>query len=290
MGKKSKRSNRKQQGDGRRRGNGSGSDGMMPEPIGRRFQQLLEFLCVIALPMFEEREKERGKLLYGTEYHPFEWVQRYHDSGDPTELWETLMMIFVSENIDLLANQVERGLHDAIFRQTFGTSLLESDKREIKSWTMHVQDEFFIVDHRDDGAVFVQVGRLRDEECCEENDNLNPNPEYHEPRVFLVQGLACPVSIQASSAAESFKAKRPILAEAYPNICLVRTTLLPYHGRITCMGPHTNCNRSDYYKSPKDWADATRVAVEAAKAAFNTTTDGAGNNNNNSTVPLNRTL
>ena len=285
MGKKSKRSNnnnKQRRGGG---GGGCGSDGTMPEPIGRRLQDLLQFLCVVALPIMEES----GKASSGFTYRPYEWVQSYHDTGDPIQLWEIVMMIFVSENIDLLANQVERGLHDAIFRQTFGSSLLESDRREINSWTtMHVHDDFFIVDHRDDGAVFVQVGRLGDKECCKGNDDLNPNPDYHEPRVFLVQGLANPISAHASHGAESFKIIQPSLAEAYPNICLVRTTLLPYHGRIACMGPLTAFNKSDYYRSAKDWADATRVAVEAAKAAFNTTTDGAGNNNNS--VPLYRTL
>jgi len=103
--------------------------------------------------------------------------------------------------------------------------------------------------------------------------------DVHEPRVFVVRGLADSIEdITMQSAVPRFRKEHPGIAKTYqdlPGLCMLHTTLLPYDGGITYNT--MICPKSgQYYHTPKDLADATRIAVDAARSAFNDNrTDGS---------------
>lgn len=93
--------------------------------------------------------------------------------------------------------------------------------------------------------------------------------DYHEPRVFVVQGLSDPLASLVKPLVERFKEENRSIKEDLPDvdICLLHTALLPYSGGITYMTV-ISPGKTSHYASMLDMKNASNVAVDAAKRAF----------------------
>jgi hypothetical protein len=268
MGKKSKRNNRIKSNSPRSVTTLAEQDGRMPRREGIRFYDLLSFLAEIAVPRLEAKRKE-----------PLGWKSTDLENGvvafagtANTRKVEGIVLAFILEDIDWLVEQVDSGRYDEMFLRLYGCHLTAEDKKEIQSWKLHILDDFFVVTHRPrEGAVFVQVGRLQERDQLLES-RAEPSwfqADYHEPRVFVVQGLlAEPLQQSLQTVLNRFEHDNPSLKSKYPelSICQIRTALLPYNGGITYITRYST--PENRYNSPKDLAAATKVAVQACKAAF----------------------
>jgi len=270
MGKKSK--NKKKVGGGRAAAAAAtttlvSADGRMKEEDGRRFYDLVAFLAEIAVPVLEARRRETLK----SNYHPLGWRTFDYSVGAQGMVANSLevrdaVMSFILREIDWLAEQVDGRRYDAMFSQLFNRRITEEDRDEIRSWRLHVQDDFFCVASRvNEGAIFVQVGSL--DESMRMDDFYAE--DFHEPRVFLVRGLADSIESLLRNPIANFRRKHPSIAEMHPDspIALVNTTLLPYNGGITYMTLIKPPVRN-HYPSTKALVEATDIAIQASRGAF----------------------
>jgi hypothetical protein len=169
MGKKTKRNIRKKV-EGAPSSMRITLDGQMPSRECKWFNSLLDFLSHIELPRLEKKRKKVFK-----DSKPLDW--RFPISSNSIDN-QKMMILSILTDMDLLAEEVQSGKHDDLFLRKFGVPITAQDKAEIASWKMHVEDDFFVVNHRPrEGAVFVQCGRLDGEKGL----GLNS----HEPRVSL---------------------------------------------------------------------------------------------------------
>eukprot|EP00978_Attheya_sp_CCMP212_P009773 scaffold23269_cov57-Attheya_sp.AAC.3 len=224
----------------------------------------------MALPKLDaERASIPGA---GTTTAPLQW----NSSNIATNSPETreMVMNYTLHEINWLVEQVEKNATDrrnqAIIQQSMGRRMLsKGEKEEIQSFKVHVKDDFFVLGHiPGKGAVLVQVGRLQHKE------HLPPDmiqDEYHEPRVFVVQGIATSLASLTAPIRARFQKVHPSLLKKYPEfenaLCMVHTTLLPYNNGITYMSiigdPQTS-----HYATPQDMAAAMDKAVDAYRQAF----------------------
>ena len=182
--------------------NSISADGRMTETNGRRFYDLLTFLAEIAVPLLEARRKDAQR----ENYIPIGW-KKYDDAtrsmGMAANLVdaEVYVMSFILKSINLLVEEVDSHRHDALFVSMFNCRLTESDRNEIRSWRMHIQDDFFYVTTRsNEGGVLVQVGSNKMVNELQNND-------VHEPRVFVVDSPwsgTSRLSLQARSSTRSY--------------------------------------------------------------------------------------
>jgi hypothetical protein len=254
-------------------------DGRMPERDGRRLYELLAFLAEIAVPRLEAKRKES----YQKNYQPLGWKSNVDNNmgalvgmaANTMEVRE-MVMSYILQDIDWLVEQVvDSEKYDLLFLQLHGRRISADDKKEIQSWKLHVEDDFFVICHRPrEGAVFVQVGRLQERDHLLESEPSWIQADYHEPRVFVVQGLSSPIQKMLEPAIRNFEREHVSLKSKYSelSICQIHTALLPYMGGITYMTVMTPPN-GQHYNSPKDMAAATKVAVQACKAAFDNDND-----------------
>eukprot|EP00978_Attheya_sp_CCMP212_P009775 scaffold23270_cov43-Attheya_sp.AAC.1 len=253
---------------------GVDAEGRMQENQGRRFYGLLQVLAAMALPKLNaERASALGA---GSTTSPLQW-----DSDISANSGETLEMVtnYSLQEIDWLVEQVEKNTTDcctqAIIQQSLGRRRLsKGEKREIQSFKVHVHDDFFVLGHiPGQGAVLVQVGRLRHHERLP-RDMMQD--EYHEPRVFVVQGLVESLASVTAPMRARFQKEHPSLLKKYPefedSLCMVNTTLLPYNNGITCMFVIAMSIIDDiqtsHYSTPQDVAAAMGKAVNAYRLAF----------------------
>eukprot|EP00978_Attheya_sp_CCMP212_P001531 scaffold3163_cov60-Attheya_sp.AAC.1 len=160
----------------------------MQEHQGRRFYGLLQVLTAMVLPKLSaERASAPGA---GTVKAPLQWNSS--DIGANSTETQDMVMHYSLQEIDWLVEQVEKNTTDrcnlAIIQQSMGRRRLsKGEKEEIQSFKVHVKDDFFVLGHiPGKGAILVQVGRLWHQEPLP-HDMIQD--EYHEPRVFVVQGL-----------------------------------------------------------------------------------------------------
>jgi len=269
------------------------ADGRMSEKDGRRFYDLLSFLAEIAVPELEVRRKD----LLKKNYSPIGWKTFDFNRGarglaaNSMEIRD-MVMTFILKEIDWLVEEVESKRHDSLFSRLFNKQLLKDDLVEIRSWKLHVQDDFFYITNRpNEGAVFVQCGLLPGSKLT-----LNPMGEWqkaeiHEPRVFVVRGLADPLEKLLKGAVDNFRLENPAIALEHPNatVGFIKTILLPYKGGITYMSTMKQPDNQRYV-SPKEMADATNLAIQAARDAFNIDNTNSGGNDTGITVPVYHTL
>mmetsp|Transcript_7999 Transcript_7999/g.9216 ORF Transcript_7999/g.9216 Transcript_7999/m.9216 type:complete len:746 (+) Transcript_7999:145-2382(+) len=294
MGKKSKNSKSKSKGSGKsNKSNGNSNsksnksnnvsyNGCMTERNGRRFYDLLAFLAEIAVPRLESRRKES----LGRSYESLGWVSWCKASrsmgmtANPVDIRETVMS-FILREIDWIVNEIDSqvdGKYDELFQRMFNRRLSESDKQEIRSWKMHIQDDFIYIQTRQsEGAVLVQCG-------IQDTDNELCTSDIHEPRVFVVQGLADPLHNILQRPIERFKQEFPAIVKLHSHdhdvtVAVINTTLLPYNGGITYMS-HVKSHTCHHYNTPKEMADAVSIAIQASRDAFDTNTTDINTMNN----------
>ena len=255
-------------------------------------------------------------------------------------------MSYILHEIDWLAHEVEQTRAEPLVRQILGRRLSQDDRANIRSWRVHVKDDFFVVSHshaQQGGTVMVQVrasykttscmqseraiwssvlsrspsltyrhttqcvmllvgaalvhqstkvGRLQHRDFKKKTSpDMVPAGEFHAPRVFVVQGLADPLSQLTARPRETFLQKYPSIAEKHAEfkdaLCLVRTALLPYNSGITYMTtlmPITLA-QTEHYATPQDLAAAVDVAVKAYRDAFPATTATAATSGDSSSAP-----
>eukprot|EP00978_Attheya_sp_CCMP212_P001408 scaffold2972_cov48-Attheya_sp.AAC.2 len=248
---------------------GVDAEGRMHENQLWRFYGLLQVLAAMALPKLNaERASAPGS---EKNTAPLQWNSSdlTANSADTVEM----VMHYSLQEIDWLVDQVEKNATDrrnqAIIQQCLGRRMSKGEKEEIQSFQVHVKDDFFVLGHiPGKGAVLVQVGRLRHQEPLPHNMIQD---EYHEPRVFVVQGLVDSLSSLTAPIRAHFQKEHPSLLKKYPefedSLCRVHTTLLPYNNGIIFMltigGPQTN-----HYSTPQDLAAAMDKAVDAYRQAF----------------------
>jgi hypothetical protein len=228
-------------------------DGQIPSKECKWFNSLFDFLSQIELPRLEMKRKKIYK-----DSKPLDW--RLPISVNSIDNQKMMILIMLAY-MDFLVQEVRSGDHDDLFLRLFGVPITAHDKAEIASWKMHIEDDFFVVNHRPkEGAVFVQCGRLYGREV------LN----VHEPRVFIVQGNGVPLQSLIDHRVQSFRENQKSIIEDLKDvdICLVHTILLPFNRGITfafIMGPPM----AKYYTSSLDMKKAALMAVNAAKTAMN---------------------
>jgi len=262
---------------------GVDAEGRMQENQLLRFNGLLHVLMAMALPKLNaERASAIGA---GTTISPVQWNSSDIAANSP----ETVEMVtnYTLQEIDWLIEQVEKYTTDrrnqAIIQKYLGRRRLsKGEKEEIQSFKVHVKDDFFVLGHiPGKGVVLVQVGRLRHQE------RLPPDmiqDEYHEPRVFVVQGLSDSLVFLTAPARALFQKEHPSLLKKYPefedSLCMVKVTLLPYNNGITYTSVIAMSiigdTQTSHYLTPQDVAAAMGKAVDAYTQAF---PDGSLNSN-----------
>jgi len=170
---------------------------------------------------------------------------------------------YILQHIEELSREIRLGKHDSLYRMMFGRSLSEQDKKNIEAWCAHIEDDFFVVDHiPKKGTVFVQIGRI-DKERINDGKIFDEN-DVHEPRVFLVRGLATPLAELVANLAADFKQHNPRMAEKYEGLPLARihTVIVPFNGGLTYCSNMDEANQ-EHYRSQEELDKATRRAVKA---------------------------
>lgn len=245
--------------------------GRMPEMKGRSFYALLSLLTAIAVP---KMNAEHAKLPHDIPEAPlYTEIHRY-----PMSI-RMIILSYALREIDWLVEEIESGRHQALIQRIMGRRLSQSELETIKSWLVHIHDDFFVMGHRkNEGTVLVQVGRLVTRDKLYEPTTDKYKEEFvgddiHEPRVFVVQGLADPLSSLLEQPCDFFKKYRPNMANMFPDItdslCMIRTTLLPYNGGLTYMSAITPASVDcRHYQTPQDYENALKVAYKAYKEAF----------------------
>ena len=140
------------------------------------------------------------------------------------------------------------------------------EKSSIRSWKVHVSDDFFVVALRRRGLFLFRL-----EEFCDIDKMDEPGPCYrkedvHEPRVFLIRGVATLMAELCNVPAEHFASTHPDIEYDLP-IALVNLTIIPYGGGLRYM-TNVSHHSQQHYSSPAAHAEGARVAVEAYQAAF----------------------
>ena len=130
-------------------------DGRMDERHGRRLYSLLEALAAMALPGLE-RERQ---ITHGVSYEPLRWNPvsfGLNTMGD-----RMLVCSYILRNIESLSLEIDSGRRDQWFRSVLGRRLSSDEKATIRTWKVHVDDDFFVIGHAPSkGAIFVQVVNL----------------------------------------------------------------------------------------------------------------------------------
>ena len=128
--------------------------GRMQEKHGRHFCKLLLLLAAITVPKLNA---ERGQ----AKEQPLAWNDR--DSSANSMETREIVMSYILREIDWLADEIEK--QTSLACQILGRRLTREDKNNIRSWKLHVKDDFFVLGHLPaQGTVMVQVGRLRHRE------------------------------------------------------------------------------------------------------------------------------
>lgn len=257
-------------------------EGRMPRQDGIRFYSLLDFVALIVI---EDVEKARQPI-NGPPIPPLGWPRK--DGMQCMSVGARNIVIHhILNNIDDIVREVDSGKHDTFFKTSVGRSIEEADKKDIRSWKNHVQDEFIVVDfipHRGGEsclgifdrtssspiclplAVFVQVGRVPEKEVEDHFPRLLNESDVHEPRVFLVQGLASPLAEMCGKQSKELLATYPSLSSYDLPIAFIHTTLLNYLGGITYAVTVEAENQSHHYRTPQLILESARIAVEAYKS------------------------
>jgi len=228
-------------------------EGRMPEAEGRRFYALLDFLALIVVPRMQIEVPSL----------------RWNPQGCAVNSIETrsIVMDYLLQHIEGISQEIESGQHDALFRRLVGRRMTTMEKSTIRSLRVHLSDDFFVVDHiPKKGSVLVQVGRMLRDIDKEELGPCYRKDDVHEPRVFLLRGLATPFGELCQRPAEHFASAHPDVEYDLP-IALVNLTVIPYGGGLTYMTNLTP-ETQQHYSSPAAYAEGARIAVEAYQAAF----------------------
>jgi hypothetical protein len=249
------------------------AEGRMQENQGRRVYGLWKVLAAMVLPKLNaERASVPGTTLTPLQWNSSDIAANSMDSRN-------MVMTYILQEIDWLAEQVENSdnrHNQRIIQQVLGRRVLsKSEKEEIHSWKLHVKDDFFVLGHiPGQGTVLVQVGRLKHQEHLPAHMIQD---EYHEPRVFVVQGLATSFAALTASYRAHFQKEHPSLQKKYPEfkdgLCMVHTALLPYSNGITYMSTMSGPQAS-HYTTPQDMAAAMDKAVQAYRLAFPNDSEG----------------
>lgn len=232
-------------------------EGRMPEVEGRRFYALMDFLALIVVPRIRQEQPINKNLVWdpaGIAYNPIET--------------RVIVVDYILQNIESISREIDSSRHDALFRRTTGRRMTALDKSDIRSWKLHVSDDFFVVDHIPrKGSVLVQVGRLLGTTDLENELAYIRKEDVHEPRVFLVRGLATPFGEMCRRLVDDFRTAHPDIQHGDLPIALLNTTIIPYKGGLTYATNLTTFSQQ-YYATPASYAEAARIAVEAYRAAF----------------------
>jgi hypothetical protein len=244
------------------------AEGRMQANESRRFYGLWSVLAAMAFPKLNA---ERASVL-GTTQIPLHWYSA--DTSPDSGCIEQIVMDYILQEIDWLVEQVESSNNrhnQLIIQQALGGRrvLSKGEKEEIRSWKVHVKDDFFVLGFiPGQGSILVQVGRLQ-------HRNLLPprkiQDEYHEPRVFVVQGLDVSLATLTAPLRADFQKEHPSLLKKYPEfkdgLCVIHTTLFPYNNGITHM-PIIGVPQASHYTTPQDMAAGMDKAVHAYRLAF----------------------
>jgi hypothetical protein len=244
------------------------AEGRMQANQSRRFYGLWDVLSAMAFPKLNA---ERASVP-GTTQTPLHWhsSDRSPDSGCNA----LIVMDYILQEIDWFVEQVESSdnrQNQLIIQQALGGRrvLSKGEKEEIRSWKVHVEDDFFVLGFiPGQGSILVQVGRLQHQELLPPRKIQD---EYHEPRVFVVQSLALSLAKHTAQLREDFQKEHPSLLKKYPEfkdgLCMIHTTLLPYNNGITYK-PTITAPQAFHYTTPQDMAAAMDKAVHAYRLAF----------------------
>lgn len=171
-----------------------GALGLLPELSGRLFYNLVTCMSIVAVPDLNALRK--------TMHLPqIEWI--VSDFQANRLAVRGLVQQHILGNIDSLLRKLDMR-HEVQFENILGRRFTKRDKAIIAEWTAHLESDFWIVGHVQDGTVFVQLG---------------PGEEEH---VFVVKGLATPMSEVTAN-----------LVQEWGNTLPVRTVLLPFRDCIT---------------------------------------------------------
>jgi hypothetical protein len=143
--------------------------------------------------------------------------------------------------------------------------LSKGEKEEIRSWKVHVEDNFFVLGHiPGQGTVLVQIGRLQHQEHLP--PHTGSQNEYHEPCVFVVQRLDDWLATLTAPVRAHFQKEHASLLKRHPEfkdaLCIVHAALLPYNSGITYM-PIISSSQAFHYTTP-----GIGKAVHAYRLAF----------------------
>lgn len=206
--------------------------GRMPEKHGRQLYKLLSLLAAVGVPRLnQEREQANQK--------PVDWY--WQDMAENSVEIRDLVIAYMLRDIDYLVAEVMKKEREPLCRQILGRRLTATDKGNIQSWKVHVKDDFIVVDHVPrQGTVMVQIGRhVHRDYLMNERPDFVQHEDVHEPRIFVVQGLADSLSDLTESGRRLFQKQHPSIVKQHPALqnalCMVHTTLLPYNGGITYM-------------------------------------------------------
>lgn len=178
----------------------------------------------------------------------------------------TIVLSYIWKHIHRITDEIDAGQHDDLYLKKVGRRMEEKDRNEIRSWRKHIKDDFVVINHvPHKGSVFVQVGRV----AKFEQQMLGPNPikddsDIHDPRVFLIQGLATPLREMCEASHKGLMNAYPSLKKYNLPISFLHTTLLPYNNGIT-YGVIAEQHYCNYYETPQQYAEAVKIASDCYK-------------------------
>lgn len=183
-----------------------GNGGLLPEVQGRRFYDMFQMHAALACEHINRLHAETATAptFANHQLRPITWD---HTAMEANSVAARLRIShhFLKHHAAIMTMARERSpARRLLLSEALHRPVKRADVDEMQAWSIHVNDDFFVVGYVPQGAVFVQL--------------LEGGGE----RVFVVKGIATRISELLAGGAQEVDGMR-----------YVHTVLVPWHGAIT---------------------------------------------------------